>query len=698
MSWAQAGPTHWRVSKGRFFLQNDGFWYNLADSSGPYVRLNATQYAMANTSGSLSYSPTTGAVSAGGVSLGIVGQNSINVNSRFGVVGDGVTDNAAALTLLQTYLKTMVGQRVNLWFNPGTYLYSNSNWVQWWDDVVVHADGCKFQCTGTSYPNFVFNAYYPLQDYTGTYNYGYTFNTVAIGATSVTLVSSSNATNFSVGMPVLLWGFNQLPKANYPPGPRYFQYTTVTAVNNGTGVITLADPCQAPYDSTWRDLAGPQSTMGAARIVPLRRTNYWWPTRIEIIGATLLSNPNQAGGDQMQWPAQELVCRQMTANATSPYNMQWDPSGCKKIFAEECNFNNIELDELVTEYRSKRNVYQNSIIGGHSYDLIDLDGDHISTSATSGYAPVAVGGVNVNINRCDIDCGLSTQYTAIQTVQGGIAGKALNFGSNRIIGFQSQSWVVDNSNGALNANSVVTGAPGPNNEITVAGGSDTPGAIGLIRPGTFMYLSTYGNSGRVLSVAWDNTNTRYLIRGTWQGAVVNGNTWYFEPLQQLNDLGGNTVEPPLGLQGAVNVAAPQLYVRHPSATQLARPGAPFRYRWDQNTFTTGSDNGAGFLGGHLHRLTMTVAKPYSAAGTNIELILYHANGSTVTLEKDTSKVGTLQAGPEGSYSTTSETAWSGLIYTSPIVTLQLHWQYGAPSTNVTLLPEFSIEIEAYPMN
>jgi hypothetical protein len=68
------------------------------------------------------------------------------------------------------------------------------------------------------------------------YANGYLINTANAGSSSITTTTHADAGNFSVGMPVLVYGYDQMGNG-YPPDPRYFEYKTVLSANASTGVV-----------------------------------------------------------------------------------------------------------------------------------------------------------------------------------------------------------------------------------------------------------------------------------------------------------------------------------------------------------------------------------------------------------------------------------------------------------------------------
>ncbi len=101
---------------------------------------------------------------------------------------------------------------------------------------------------------------------------GFRFHEVAAGSYTITLVTPSQATNFSVGEPVLLAG-QEFQYAGMPPNPQYCQWDTVVSANATTGVITLKHPLRNDWfgDDWWEssNFAGEGFSFGKPRIMDL---------------------------------------------------------------------------------------------------------------------------------------------------------------------------------------------------------------------------------------------------------------------------------------------------------------------------------------------------------------------------------------------------------------------------------------------
>jgi hypothetical protein len=85
-------------------------------------------------------------------------------------------------------------------------------------------------------------------------------------------------------------GFDSQGYVSYPPDPRFFEYDTITAINAGTGVITLQNPLRYAYNGAWYDAPPVYGvTMGAPRLLDLNRTKMKISQNVTFSGGTFLS-------------------------------------------------------------------------------------------------------------------------------------------------------------------------------------------------------------------------------------------------------------------------------------------------------------------------------------------------------------------------------------------------------------------------
>jgi hypothetical protein len=118
---------------------------------------------------------------------------------------------------------------------------------------------------------------------------------VFAGATSVTLITPSEYSRFSVGSAVALTGVSTQTNG-YPPNFQLYEYKLITAIATdcpspcSSSTITLNAPLTNTLKSTWPDLGivdGPTPLGGPAKIYQLPSS---WQTNAQVFGLTLVSS------------------------------------------------------------------------------------------------------------------------------------------------------------------------------------------------------------------------------------------------------------------------------------------------------------------------------------------------------------------------------------------------------------------------
>jgi hypothetical protein len=133
-----------------------------------------------------------------------------------------------------------------------------------------------------------------LTTYTQSYGNGITgyIHTVSPGSNTITLVTLGDYTKFRINGYVLIMALD-LQGAGYPPNNHYFEYAKISAINSGTGIITLNKNLRNGYKSTYPlYYAGSSSLLtsgGPAVAFQLCET---WDVEYEVWGL-LVTDPSQ---------------------------------------------------------------------------------------------------------------------------------------------------------------------------------------------------------------------------------------------------------------------------------------------------------------------------------------------------------------------------------------------------------------------
>ena len=436
----------------------------------------------------------------------------------------------------------MIASPGTIWhviFSPGTYTYTNSCWLFGVQNVIIDAYGASFQCTSTD-SNFVngiplntgdyFNnsGDIPAPDYT--YTTGYLINTADSGASSVTTITAANAGNFTVGMPVVIYGYDQ-QGGGYPPNMRYFEYKTVLTANAGTGVVTFTDQLQNFYDSRWWDTAnysGTGQSYGAPRILPLQRADYTQPNLIWLKGGSFLPSSNTSTSNVLQTSANLVIYEDVSATAFNVF-------GTNKVIIERSNFAGDQstsdklVDAMLFEHSS---INPNPVYPAGA--LTNCGGtNNVFLSHSKFYGALSqIGPRNLMLNDVDV-IPASTSFSGIGTYVA-FPIRSVSISNTRIY---NTGQAYGFTNVASPGNSLTVGSvSGTNIQMTW---NSTSQAIAYgIDYGMTLTNTTTGNTGVTTGIYLSGGNL--VITGTW-GTPSPGDVIYYYDVINKYDQGGNVI-------------------------------------------------------------------------------------------------------------------------------------------------------------
>lgn len=194
----------------------------------------------------------------------------------FGFVGDGATDNSAAWNAFKVWAQTQsaAGYSVVLRFAAGTYKFDASLCEYALTNIkrLLIEGPATFQNTydrNLRGGSFRYEQAWLLSVAIDLHEaFGGKINSVAAGATDVTLKTLSDHSKFAVGTYVLIASLD-VQGYGYPPNCQRFDFRKITAKNTGTGVITLERGLTYEHRDDFPDLDNPDAKCGVARIWPL---------------------------------------------------------------------------------------------------------------------------------------------------------------------------------------------------------------------------------------------------------------------------------------------------------------------------------------------------------------------------------------------------------------------------------------------
>lgn len=138
-----------------------------------------------------------------------------------------------------------------------------------------------------AYGASVNQAYFGGSDFYSDNVHNALIQTIAAGNSTVTLITSSDSTRFSVGDLILVGGLSLQPNGS-PPNLNFFDFATVTAINGTTTkTISFTPALTNSYKSTWPivDAGGVSTnTTGPAIIYKMDPT---WNTNYQVYGLTV---------------------------------------------------------------------------------------------------------------------------------------------------------------------------------------------------------------------------------------------------------------------------------------------------------------------------------------------------------------------------------------------------------------------------
>jgi hypothetical protein len=464
----------------------------------------------------------------------------ILVASNYGIApGNAATVNDTGFAALHTAMIASPGTIWHVIFPPGAYTYTNNRWLWGIQNVIIDAYGASFQCTSTdsNYANGIplnvgdyFNnsGDIPAPEYT--YTTGYLINTADSGASSVTTTTAVNAGNFTVGMPVVIYGYDQ-QGSGYPPNMRYFEYQTVLSANVSTGVVTLTGPLRNFYESRWWDTAnysGTGQSYGAPRIMPLQGANYNQANLIWLQGGSFLSNSTNSGFNTLQTPANLVIYEDVSATA-------FNVGQSNKVIIERSNFSGwvSSCDKLVDSM-----LFENSSInpnpGYPAAALVDCVGtNNLFLSHSKFYGDVyQIGPRNLTLNDVDV-IPASTSYQGIGTT-GNYPMWSVSIGNTRIHNTGQQDGF---TNVAAPGNSLTVGSVSGTN-IQMTWNSTSQAVAYAVDYGITLTNTTTGNTGIITGIFRSGGNL--VVTGTW-GTPSPGDVMYYYDVINKYDQGGNVI-------------------------------------------------------------------------------------------------------------------------------------------------------------
>ncbi|MEM7771972.1 MAG: hypothetical protein AAF327_15860 [Cyanobacteria bacterium P01_A01_bin.37] len=176
----------------------------------------------------------------------------VNV-AKFGIIDDGGASNqVSAFKRLGDWLRRN---------NGATVIFPSNAVIKTQHFDFINVEHVRFEGNGTHLKQEpittstidLLRAYGPTIPFPTQTNFGktsYAIETVAVNSTSITLSTSTDHTNFSVGNEIVIYGCPIL-YTGYPSANRYFEYNKIIAINATTGELTLENETRYNYYVDW---------------------------------------------------------------------------------------------------------------------------------------------------------------------------------------------------------------------------------------------------------------------------------------------------------------------------------------------------------------------------------------------------------------------------------------------------------------
>lgn len=293
---------------------------------------------------------------------------SVNMNSDFGAVGDGassVEDTAAFLRFNAWATALDPSSVVELTLaREAHYMVADPRWPMNIPILNTHGNGSIIQNSSIiNTLKMLLLPAYPLYSLVApTPVYGAVkrslIATAVQGSLTVQLLTLAEAAWYSVGETLAVASY-ALQWEGHAPSYRYFDYPIITAINLGTGLITLDRPLSFTHLSTNPYLTPNDYAEGRAHIEKIEQ-NSLWNIKHNYYDINFVKNVVNAAGAIVEAPY--CTGREINLiNCNSDYILSLVSEtngryGCRV-------YDDFEFDKMVSVYDGKNNIYD-GIVGG----------------------------------------------------------------------------------------------------------------------------------------------------------------------------------------------------------------------------------------------------------------------------------------------------------------------------------------------
>ena len=533
----------------------------------------------------------------------------------FGAKGDGESDDTPAFLALRGWLRSHPGMHTVM-VPAGTYRIGTANWLKGVDSVHLQAYGARFMNTTTghhaynvdnyalSFGGDIFSDSADRDFSPDAVSSGFLIQTAPAGSRSVQLQNPTDAGHLVVGHRVLIYGFNRQEYGpTYPPNPGYFEWNVIEAVDQHSGVVSLAEPLRNLYRADWKDSTNYGVTFGASRLLDLDRQNYHIATDIIIEGAEFIPTPgttSTANGAIGAAGAMRITLRDVRATGFYPGETQ-------SLTCVRCDFHPadgngaVEVDKVIDSL-----IYRDSTIHNHTgatgANYLEFNGCTLTGGMEAHARQIVLQDCNVRTQTGKFSISVSSPYYL----------RELHLNGNR---FQSFPGMVGAVNEGQFRPFAVAGVPSPGRIIVpIAGNEYLSSSLEL---GAHVSFAGPGSPKAGIILGFSQQNGSYLIDGQFSDPPQPGETWQIWTTDRVL-LSGNSITTTMAeaVPGARALLAQSsspkpILANNNRATQVedwdSRASTKVeRYlRLDQNGYK------GTWVNGTLYRFVINVQKPYT---------------------------------------------------------------------------------------
>lgn len=511
-----------------------------------------------------------------------------------------------------------------VYFPPGDYPYDN----RFWPDGIRHLHISGYGAWLA--PNAASGSMLPLEE-AGIFNdggdplpygyWGHLIDTTDVGDTTLTFKTAGDSANFSVGDRVLILS-RQHQLDFYPPNPRKFQFTRVTAV--GSGTITIADGCKYQYrDNDVHTSSGDWQDFGKARVMNLDRAGGTFPeTRIyEGIGFRVDPEKDPTANTGFVIQGNYVYWKDVVFD----YYVELWPQVADRVI-----FDNIravgqygkigtEADKIVVDAEYRNMVMPGNVRGGTGVQNLTFNDVELNDVS-------AVASERLQYNKCRFIDTTPGAFGAV-AVYGGSGGGSITF-TDCTAHSTTSPYIVDSH---ISRDEAPTSVP---DTSTLRYSVVTHATfVRAAREGALIWSQDGTDVGTITSITQSGENVDFAIDWLKSSTPSTGKTYSFTEVNSVASVSGNKV-----------IGAERFFrglTSYDSSGPVRSVGgvmtATIAEFWGPGTFFGAGAILAGYVFQHAPRivteLRVHVLRPYTGSDTDVDLRLTIGDAETGATEE-----------------------------------------------------------------